>query len=208
MDQHVCFQILHFLASVLCVNYMCIHASELACCMCAVDGKWKRLWWDTSCENVQPLTFKERFDSDVSPTLKSHFFEMKPLDNLPSVTAHCGECHVKVSGIFLLLSWFLFLAHFYSGLTLSATCKVTLCSVQCYSLFNILYMLLLLPVLYWAVCIVWCLLLYCSYCLYLCCLCSHMPKDSLSSYCTKMSDCVAPLKYNAGRTKRRHMFRG
>lgn len=37
---HVCFQTLHLLASVLCMNYMWIHVSELACCLDVLDGKW------------------------------------------------------------------------------------------------------------------------------------------------------------------------
>lgn len=101
----------------------------------------------------------------------------------------------KPAGCFCcLVDFFFWFACFYSELILSVTCKATRYSIQCYSLFNILYMLFSLSVFYGAVCIVWCLLLYCFYCLYLHFLCSYMPKDSLSSHCTKMFDCVAPLK--------------
>lgn len=109
---------------------------------------------------------------------------MKPLGNCTIYHCRLWWIYLKTSKIFMLFSWFLvvFFGLFSSGLTLSLTSKVTLGSVQCYSLYNILYMLFLLPVFHWAACIVWCLLLYCFYCLYRRCLtCQriHCPRTVL-----------------------------
>lgn len=76
---------------------------------------------------------------------------------------------------------------------------------QCYSPFNILYMLFLLSLFYWAVCVVWCLLLYCFYCLYLHFLCPfYMPNNSFSTYCTKTCDfCCTFANCDAGHTQKK-----
>lgn len=80
--------------------------------------------------------------------------------------------------------WWLWLVKALDAESVPAFLCPSIC--QCYSPFSILYMLFLLSLFYWAVCIVWCLLLYCFSCLYLHFLSPfYMPKNSFSSYCTK-----------------------